>query len=64
MFIHKKHNIFDFHIYSKRISFYYNTKEKIGSFLGFILTSVYVISIIMISFYYCIRLLKKRHNNA
>jgi len=60
MFIHKKYNIFDFDIYSKRISFYYNTKEKIGSFLGFVLTIIYVMSIIMLSFYYCIRLLKRK----
>ena len=59
MFIHKKHNIFDFDIYSKRISYYYNTKEKIGSFLGFFLTIVYAMSIIMLSFYY-IRLLKRK----
>ena len=60
MFIHKKYNIFDFDIYSKRISFYYNTKEKIGSFLGFVLTIVYVMSIIMLFFYYYIRLLKRK----
>jgi len=60
MFLHKKFSIFDFDIYSKRISFYYNAKEKIGSFLGFVLTIVYIMSIIFLSFYYCIRLLKRK----
>ena len=60
MFLHRKLSIFDFDIYSKRISFYFNSKEKIGSLLGFVLTIVYIMSIIFLSFYYCIRLLKRK----
>jgi len=53
MFTHKKINIFDFDIFSRRISFYYNRKEKIGSLFGFILTIIYITStIVLFSFYY------------
>ena len=42
MFPHKKINLFSFDIYSRRISFFYNTREKIGSIFGFILTMIYI----------------------
>ena len=51
MFTKKEINIFDFDIYSRRISFFFNSKEKIGSVFGFILTILYVIStLFLISF--------------
>ena len=36
-------SIFDFDIYSKRISFFFNKKDKIGTCFGLILTSLYAI---------------------
>ena len=37
-------NYLDFDMYSKRISFFFNNKEKIGSFFGLFLTIVYIIA--------------------
>ena len=38
----------DFDIYSKKIGFFYKNKEKVGSFLGFLLTMCYIfVSIIL-----------------
>ena len=59
MFPHKKFNIFDFDIYSRRISFFYNSREKIGSFLGFILTVLYIISTIVLFFIYSINTIRR-----
>ena len=33
---------FSFDIYSKRISFFYNNQEKIGSYFGIFLTFIYI----------------------
>ena len=38
-----KFNYLYFDIYSKRISFFYNNQEKIGSYFGFFLTIIYII---------------------
>jgi len=59
MFIYQKINIFDFDIFSRRISFYFNTKEKIGSLFGFILTIVYIISTIVLFAFYCLKVIKR-----
>ena len=56
---YKSFNIFDFDIYSRRISFYYNTKEKIGSFFGFILTLLYILITIVLFLNYIIKTVKR-----
>ena len=53
MFTKEKFNYLDFDIYSKRISFFYKNKEKLGSTFGFILTVLYVfISMILFFLYF------------
>ena len=52
-------SIFDFDIYSKRISFFFNKKDKIGTFFGLILTSLYVIITLILFIYYLIRTIKR-----
>ena len=52
-------NIFDFDIYSRRISFFYNTREKIGSLFGFVLTILYVVSTIILICIYTTRTIKR-----
>ena len=48
-----KFSYLDFDIYSRRISFFYKNKERMGSTFGFILTSLYaVISIILFLLYF------------
>ena len=64
MFTHKKINIFDFDIYSRRISFFFNGKEKIGSFFGFFLTIIYIISTIALFLFYSIRTIKRTEVRA
>ena len=59
MFAYKKISIFDFDIFSRRISFYYNTKEKIGSLFGFILTIVYIISTTVLLAFYCLKVIRR-----
>ena len=59
MFTYKNINIFDFDIYSRRISFFVNGKEKIGSFFGFFLTIIYIISTIVLFFFYSLRVIKR-----
>ena len=59
MFTRKNINIFDFDIYARRISFFFNSKEKIGSFFGFILTILYITSVIILFFYYSIKAIKR-----
>ena len=52
-------NIYDFDIYSKRISFFYNKRDKIGTFLGLILTFLYVIITLVLFFYYSIQTIRR-----
>ena len=54
-----KLNFLDFDIYSRRISFFYDGKEKIGSNFGFILTLFYVIFSIICFFIYFINTIKR-----
>ena len=60
MFTQKNINIFDFDIYARRISFFFNGKEKIGSVFGFVLTFLYVITLIILFIYYFIRIVKRK----
>ena len=59
MFPEEKTSYLDFDIYSKRISFFYNNKEKLGSTLGFILTIVYAIASLIIFLNYLIKTIKR-----
>ena len=43
-----------FDIYSKRISFYHDKKEKIGSYFGLFLTMIYILASIILFIYYFI----------
>ena len=56
----KEHiNFLDFDIYSRRISFFYKNKEKIGSSLGIVLTFLYAMISITLFLYYFIRTIRK-----
>ena len=57
-------NLLDFDIYSRRISFFYKNKEKLGSFFGFLLTTLYIITSIIIFFFYFIKALKREEVTA
>ena len=59
MFTKKNINIFDFDIYGRRISFFFNSKEKIGSLFGFILTVLYIILLIILFLYHTIKVLRR-----
>ena len=52
-------NIYDFDIYSRRISFFYNKRDKVGTIFGLILTFLYVIITIILFFYYLIKIIKR-----
>ena len=53
MLTKEKINCLDFDIYSRRITFYYKNKERLGSTFGFILTISYaIISIILFLIYF------------
>ena len=64
MFSEESINFLDFDIYSRRISFFYKNKEKLGSFFGFLLTSLYIIASIIIFFFYFIRAMKREEVTA
>ena len=59
MFPEEKLSYLDFDIYSKRISFFYKNKEKLGSTLGFILTILYAIASLIIFLNYIIKTIKR-----
>ena len=52
-------NIYDFDIYSRRISFFYNKRDKVGTIFGLILTFLYIIITLILFFYYLIRIIKR-----
>jgi len=53
-------NLFYFDIYSKRISFFYNRKEKISSIFGLILTITYILVSIILFIYYFVIIIHKK----
>ena len=59
MFLGDKLNFLDFDIYSKRISFFYKNKEKLGSTFGLILTILYAIASLIIFLSYLIKTMKR-----
>lgn len=64
MFPKEKISYLDFDIYSRRISFFYKNKEKIGSSLGFMLTVLYAMISIVLFLYYFIKFIKKEEVTA
>ena len=59
MFPKESISLLDFDIYSRRISFFYKNKEKIGSSLGIVLTFLYAMISITLFLYYFIRTIRK-----
>ena len=59
MYPEEKPTYLDFDIYSKRISFFYKNKEKLGSTLGFILTILYAIASLILFLNYLIKTIKR-----
>ena len=59
MFPKEQINFLDFDIYSRRISFFYQNKEKIGSSLGFMLTVLYAIISFVLFLFYLIKFLRR-----
>ena len=53
-------NLLYFDIYSKRISFFYQRKEKISSIFGLILTITYILVSIILFIYYLIIIIQKK----
>ena len=64
MFLEEKFNYLDFDIYSRRISFFYQNKEKIGSSFGFFLTVLYGITSIILFLIYFIKILRRDEMTA
>ena len=64
MFPEEKCSLLDFDIYSRRISFFYQSKEKLGSTFGFILTLLYVVLSIILFFIYFIKTVKREEVTA
>jgi len=59
MFPKESISLLDFDIYSRRISFFYKNKEKIGSSLGIFLTISYVMISLSLFLFYLIRTVRK-----
>ena len=60
MFSHYELNIFDFDIYSKRISFFYNKRDKIGTIFGLVLTFLYASVTIFLFSFYLLKTIKRK----
>ena len=56
----QKFSILDYDIYSKRIGFYFENKEKIGSYFGLILTMIYILILLIIFFILLIRTIQRK----
>ena len=60
----EKISYLDFDIYSRRIGFFYNNKEKFGTTFGFILTLLYIALSLIIFIIYFIRTLQRKEVRA
>ena len=56
----EKYNFVNYDIYSKRIGFYFNNSEKIGSYFGLCLTILYVISSLILFLVLLLRSIQKK----
>ena len=59
MFSQKKMTYLDFDIYSRRISFFFANKEKMGSTFGFLLTILYAIISVILFLIYFVKTIKR-----
>lgn len=59
MFNHYTLNIYDFDLYSKRISFFYNKRDKVGTVFGLLLTFLYIIVTLVLFIYYLVKTIKR-----
>ena len=59
MFNSNRLNIYDFDIYSKRISFFYNERDRIGTVFGLFLTFIYAIVSLILFFYYLTKTIQR-----
>ena len=50
----------NFDMYSRRIGFFYNNHEKIGSYLGLFLTIIYIFASIILFIYQIINTIKRK----
>ena len=57
-------DIFDLDIYSKIISFFFDKREKIGSFVGIFLTIIYILSSLALLGYYINIILQREQMNV
>ena len=55
----QKLNYLDFDIYSRRISFYYKSKEKFGTLFGFILTISYIVLSLIIFIIHLVKTIRR-----
>ena len=55
-----KFSYLDFDIYSRRLSFFYKNKEKLGSTFGFILTALYIIISFILFLVYFINTIRRK----
>ena len=60
MRVNESINFLCFDIYSKRITFFYNNKEKISSYFGLTLTLIYIFTSIILFIYYFVRTIKRK----
>lgn len=51
----------DFDIFAKRLGLFYNSKERIGSFLGLILTFIYIVTSLLLFFYFTFITIQRRN---
>ena len=59
-----KFSYLDFDIYSRRLSFFYKNKEKLGSTFGFILTALYIIISFILFLVYFINTIRRKEVTA
>jgi len=60
----EKFSYLDFDIYSRRLSFFYKNKEKIGSTFGFILTVLYIVISFILFLVYFINTIRRKEVTA
>ena len=60
----EKFSYLDFDIYSRRLSFFYKNKEKLGSTFGFILTVLYIIISLILFLVYFINTIRRKEVTA
>ena len=54
----------DYNIYSRRLGFYYNNKEKISTWFGLILTLIYILSSITLFIYFINNIMRREQTNV